>query len=206
MPGDASRQALRAEAVAFVHARRQKRMRVRAEAPQDAGEEGEGGDAVDVVIAVEDDALAAVDGLQDALDSRAHAGQEEGIGEVLEPRVEEEAGVGGIGHAAQGEEPCQEGRASQRVNERLLGVERGTQRPGYRWHGVRSGRGADILFRRRVSGWRGEVKSGERLVLKRFQLTGREQAEQVEVTNCDFKIGCATKGRSCAEVVANCDQ
>jgi len=102
--GDAAGDALRGEAVALVHAEGEEGAGIGAEEAQDAGEESEGGHAVHIVVAIEDDALAAVDCLEDALDGGAHAREEEGVGEVLEAGIEEEAGRGGIREAAEGEE------------------------------------------------------------------------------------------------------
>ena len=63
-------------------------------------EEDGGGGAVDVVVAVDEDGLAGVDGLLDAGDGFTHAEEKEGVVEGVEGGGEEGGCSGGIGDAA----------------------------------------------------------------------------------------------------------
>ncbi len=68
-------------------------------------EDGGGGDAVDVVIGVDDDGLVALEGVEDASRGLVEVGHEGGIVEIAERGVEE----AGIGDAAGGEDAIGEG-------------------------------------------------------------------------------------------------
>ena len=81
--------AILAEAVAFVHAMRQVVMDLPAERAQHFEQQGGRGDAVHVVIAEDDERLVALAGLEQALDGGRHVRQQERIGQVLEPGLEE---------------------------------------------------------------------------------------------------------------------
>jgi hypothetical protein len=83
-----------AEAVTLVHAMREVVLDVPAERTEHFEQQGGRGDAVHVVIAENDEGFVAVAGLEQALDSGAHVGQEERVGQLLEPGLEE-AGDGG---------------------------------------------------------------------------------------------------------------
>ena len=99
-----------AEAVAFVHAMRQVIADLPAEGAEDFEQQGGGGDAVHVVIPEDDEGFVALAGLQEALDGGVHVGEQERVGQLLEPGLEE----GGDG-----------GRLSQAPVEQALGEQRG---------------------------------------------------------------------------------
>ena len=92
--------AVLAEAVALLHPEREERFHLRAEAAQDAPEQGAGGDAVDVVVAEDDDALLRGDGLENAVGGAAQVGEQERIAERLQARLEEGADLLGRAVAA----------------------------------------------------------------------------------------------------------
>ena len=81
--------ALHAEPVTLLEPGREKGARLEPVGREDGGEEGEGTDPVNVVVAVEHDRFAPVDGLENAANRGLDAGQGMGIAEVLEPGMEE---------------------------------------------------------------------------------------------------------------------
>jgi hypothetical protein len=81
--------ALHAQAVTFLEPGREKRARFEPVGTEDRGEESEGTDPVDVVVAVEHDRLAPVDGLENAAHRSLDPRQGVGIAEILEPGMEE---------------------------------------------------------------------------------------------------------------------
>jgi hypothetical protein len=83
-----------AEAVALIHAMREVVLDVPAERTEHFEQQGGRGDAVHVVITENDEGFVAVAGLEQALDSGAHVGQEERVGQLLKAGLEE-AGDGG---------------------------------------------------------------------------------------------------------------
>ncbi len=81
--------ALHAQAVTLLEPGREKGARLEPVGTEDRGEEGEGTDPVDVVVAVEHDRFAPVDGLENAAHRGLDAWQGMGIAEVLEPGMKE---------------------------------------------------------------------------------------------------------------------
>src|SRR5262249_46454275 len=77
--------------------------------------------AVDVVVAVNGDALAARDGGQDALDRHAHVGEAHGIVKVIERGVQEVLRALGVGEAALTQKARDDGRDADRGREPLCG-------------------------------------------------------------------------------------
>jgi hypothetical protein len=93
----------RLQTVAFKQAMRDVEARFAAEHFNGGFEQDDGGGAVDVVIAIEEDGLARGDGALDALDGAVHSAHEEGIVELIGGGVEEGEGLGCVCDAA-GEE------------------------------------------------------------------------------------------------------
>lgn len=91
-------------AVAFFEAEGGEVVRGEAEYFEDVGEEGGGGDAVDVVIADDGNGFFIFDGFDGALNSAVHIGEFVGVLEVGEAGVEEALGLIGIGDADAKEE------------------------------------------------------------------------------------------------------
>lgn len=79
MRADATRDAVRAESVSFLHAMRQKTLRRRAKSPKDPREQSERSDTVYVVISVKHDTLAAIHRAEDPLDCGGHVRQQKRI-------------------------------------------------------------------------------------------------------------------------------
>lgn len=71
---------------------------------KDVGEEGGGGDAIDVIVADNGDSFFIFDGFDGALDSAVHVGEFVGVLQVGEARVEEALGFIGVGDADAEEE------------------------------------------------------------------------------------------------------
>ena len=97
------------EAVAFFEALGDVVVDVAAEEGDGVPEDGGGGDAVDVVVAVDDDFFLVADGLVDALGGFEDAGEEGGLMEMVEAGGEEGRAVGGAGDAAIEEDLGDEG-------------------------------------------------------------------------------------------------
>ncbi len=100
----APRNAFRAESVTLLDAQRQKTGRGEAVRGEQLRQDGEGGDAVDIVIAVEDDALAAVERRQEPIDRGVHLREQKGVGKATQLRVEKGLGGDGLGKPALGQE------------------------------------------------------------------------------------------------------
>ena len=92
--------AVLAEAVAFVHAMRQVVVDLPAERAEHFEQQGGGGDAVHVVIAEDDERFVALAGLEQALDGGGHVRQQERVGQLLEPGLEEGGDGGRFAQAA----------------------------------------------------------------------------------------------------------
>ena len=75
-------------------------MDVPAEGAEHFEQQGGGGDAVHVVIAEDDEGFVALAGLEEALDGGGHVGQQERIGQLLEPGLEEAGDGGRLAQAA----------------------------------------------------------------------------------------------------------
>jgi hypothetical protein len=88
------------EAVAFLDAVGDVELDRAAQEGDGVPENGSGGDAVNVVVAVDDDSLAIADGLGDALGGLAKVGDGEGIVQMPERRAEEGGAVTGVGDAS----------------------------------------------------------------------------------------------------------
>ena len=110
---DAARHAIRAQAVAFIRPQRQEARGFRAIGPQHAGEQRERGDAVHIVVAVEDDFFAAVERGENARHRRVHIRQRKRIAQLLQPRIEKALRLLHRTDAAVqqhlGHEPCEPG-------------------------------------------------------------------------------------------------
>ncbi len=78
-----------AEAVAFAGAQGQEALHAAAVGAEHAVEQGEGGDTIHIVVAIEDDALARPQGSVQAVDGGGHAGQEIWIRKGAQPGLEE---------------------------------------------------------------------------------------------------------------------
>ena len=89
-----------AEAVAFIHAMGQVVVDLPAEGAEDFEQQGGGGDAVHVVIAEDDERFVALAGLEQALDGGGHVRQQERVGQLLEPGLEEGGDGGRFAQAA----------------------------------------------------------------------------------------------------------
>ncbi len=74
---DAALDAVLTEAIALFDAKREEGLRIGAEAAEDAPEQRGRGDAVDIVVAEDDDFLACGDGLEDALGAALEVGSGE---------------------------------------------------------------------------------------------------------------------------------
>jgi hypothetical protein len=83
-----------AEAIAFVHAIGDEMGDLKAQSFEDFGEDGGGGDAIDVVIAEDDHRFTGGASGEETFHGRLHVGEEEGVGEFAEARGEE--GLGGF--------------------------------------------------------------------------------------------------------------
>jgi hypothetical protein len=70
--------------------------------PQEAREQRRRGDPIDVVVAVEGDALAGPDGAREAFHGAVHPEEQRGIGQVRQAGREEALGVLGPGEASAG--------------------------------------------------------------------------------------------------------
>ena len=100
--------AVLAEAVAFLHAKRQESFDVGTELAEHAPEQGAGGDAVDVVIAEDGYLFTGGDGLENSFSGGAEIGEEKGIaggigGEDRERRVPVRRCDGRVAIRAQGD-------------------------------------------------------------------------------------------------------
>jgi hypothetical protein len=101
---------IRAQAVTFLQAMRQVAVRVPAEPGQDFGQEGGGGDAIDVVVAEDDDWFPGVAGAEEAVDRGGHIGQLERVGKIAEAGFEEILDLRRFAQAAVEEALDEEGR------------------------------------------------------------------------------------------------
>ncbi len=96
----------RLQSVAVAQPLRNEMTHLAAEHLQRAAEDDSRGDAVDVVVAVDGDPLAARQRQLEARHRPFHVGQEKRVVQVIERRVQESVGNGGIAEAAQAQEPC----------------------------------------------------------------------------------------------------
>ena len=78
---------------------------VPAEPLQGAAQDDRGRDAVDVVVAVDRDALAPLDRREQAIDRGPHVGEQERVVELIERGVQEPARGFGVGLSAEHEQP-----------------------------------------------------------------------------------------------------
>ena len=114
----------RVQAVAVLQAVRDEVHDLPAQEFEGAAENHRGRDPVDVVVAVHRDALASRHGPEQPLHGDAHAGQEHGVVQVVEARVQEAVGRLGIVDAAQdqqaGDGRLDAGGAGQGVGRRIV--------------------------------------------------------------------------------------
>jgi hypothetical protein len=106
-----------AESVTFVDAVGEEAVDAAAVGVEDAMEDGEGGDAVDVVVAVEGNALVCSEGGLDARDGGGHFGEEIGVVEAAEAGLEKIGDRVFVGEALGGEEAGDEGGEVEGVHE-----------------------------------------------------------------------------------------
>ncbi len=107
--GEDAVESVAAEPVALGFAQREKPAGVEPERGEKAMKDGERGDAIDVIVAVEHDVFAALDGQRQAPGGRFEAGRVERVGQGGEAGVEEVFGLAGIGQIAGGEQRGEEG-------------------------------------------------------------------------------------------------
>jgi len=131
MFGEAALDSLVIETVSVIDPVGEKGVRFQAESPQETVEQGQGGHAIDVVVSVEHHGFLPVDGLEDALHGRLHLRQQEGIGEILEPGMEEFLDLGRGRQAALEEKPHDQRRELEVPGEGtgLLGIGLGAEDP-----------------------------------------------------------------------------
>ena len=89
-----------AQAVTFFESMREIAFDFAAKDREDFDQDGGGADAIDVVITEDDDGLGVATRLEQAFHGTLHTWNEEGIGEMLEARVEEAVDFFGLGQSA----------------------------------------------------------------------------------------------------------
>ena len=107
--GEDAVESVAAQAVAFGLAEREEPTGLESERGKEAVEDGEGGDAIDVIVAVEDDIFAAFDGEGDPAGGGFKSGRSQRIRQRGEARVEEVVGLAGVGEGARGKQGGEQG-------------------------------------------------------------------------------------------------
>ena len=102
--GENAVESVAAQSVAFGFAEGQEPSGLESKRGEEAVEDGEGSDAIDVIVTIEHDIFASFDGEGDAAGCIGHARGVERIGQRGEAGVEELIGFAGIGDTAGGEE------------------------------------------------------------------------------------------------------
>jgi hypothetical protein len=105
-----------AEAIALVHSVREVVAEFPAEGREHFEQESGGGDAVDIVIAEDDNRFTVFTGPKQAVDCGGHIGKEERIGEVFESWLEKIGDGLGLGHF-----PVKKALSKQRGEAELVG-------------------------------------------------------------------------------------
>jgi len=116
-----TREGVARDAVALLEAAREVPVGLGAQLAQDEDGERRRADAVDVIVAVDADALAALDGGPDPLDRHAHVAEQERV-VARKLGVEEAAGVGGLAVPAPDEHRCGDLAHAELANERGDGL------------------------------------------------------------------------------------
>ena len=164
---------LGAQAVAFVHAVGEVGADVPAKGAEDLQQQRGGGNTVHVVVPEDDDGLVAAAGQEKALDGSGHVGQQERVGQVLEPGLEEGCGGGGVSQATVQEALGEERRDFEGVGQ-LAGEAglRGSEGPAA-LHGLTPMAGERACYRgarRRLIGqWKGGGCPPPRPVRRRWE-------------------------------------